>query len=56
MASSNTPKTSFKLFDKSEIEIEMNEGEILIFPSYLEHISKSNKSDKIKTIISFNIN
>jgi hypothetical protein len=52
----DTPKTLFKLFDKSEIEIEMNEGEILIFPSYLEHISKLNKSDKTKTIISFNIN
>jgi hypothetical protein len=52
----NTPKTTFKLFDKSEIEIKMNEGEILIFPSFLEHISKLNKSDKTKTIISFNIN
>lgn len=52
----DTPKTTFRLFDKSEIEIEMNEGEILIFPSYLEHISKSNQSEKTKTIISFNIN
>jgi hypothetical protein len=53
---SETPKTTFRLFDKSEMEIEMNEGEILIFPSFLEHISKPNKSEKTKTIISFNIN
>ena len=52
----DTPKTSFKLFDKSEIEIKMNEGEILIFPSFLQHCSKQNQSNKTKTIISFNIN
>ena len=48
-------KTSFKLFDK-EFEIEVKEGTVLIFPSFLNHCSKPNKSKNKKTVISFNLN
>ena len=49
-----TPKTSFKLFDE-EFDISVNEGEVLIFPSFLLHCSKPNKSNKRKTVIAFNL-
>jgi hypothetical protein len=47
-------KTTFELFDK-EFEIDVKEGEILIFPAFLNHCSKPNKSEKLKTIIAFNL-
>lgn len=47
-------KTTFKLFDK-EFEIDVKEGEILIFPSFLNHCSKPNKSNFCKTVIAFNL-
>jgi hypothetical protein len=50
-----TPKTTFKLFNGEEFEIEAKEGEVLMFPSYLSHTSKENKSDKVKTVIAFNL-
>jgi hypothetical protein len=50
----NNPKTSFRI-NKNEFEIEINEGEVLIFPGFLEHTSKENTSDYVKTIISFNL-
>ena len=45
--------TSFR-FHGREFTIEIKEGQILTFPSFLEHSSKPNFSDKIKTVISFN--
>lgn len=46
-------KTSFKLFDE-EFEIDVKEGEIVSFPSFLLHCSKPNKSINSKTVIAFN--
>jgi hypothetical protein len=53
MADDN-PKTTFNLKGK-EINIPVSEGQVLIFPGFLPHTSKENKTDKTKTIISFNI-
>ena len=51
-----TPTTSYKLFDKEyEFDINIKEGDVLIFPSFLLHCSKPNVSDKTKTIIAFNL-
>ena len=36
--------------------IKVDEGSLLVFPSYISHRSKPNPSDKRKTIISFNTN
>jgi hypothetical protein len=47
-------KTTFKLFD-NEFEVDVQEGDILIFPSFLLHKSNKNLSDLTKTVISFNI-
>jgi hypothetical protein len=49
------PKTSFKCLER-EFDIEVSEGYILTFPSYLFHRSKKNDSDYVKTVISFNSN
>ena len=46
-------KTSFRFIDE-EFDIDVQEGDILIFPGSTVHRSKPNESDKIKTIISFN--
>ena len=47
-------KTSFKFLDK-EFQIDVEEGDILTFPSSYMHCSKPNQSDYTKTVISFNI-
>ena len=49
----DSSKTSFR-FRGEEFEVDVKEGQILTFPSYLEHCSKPNLSDKIKTVIAFN--
>jgi hypothetical protein len=51
------PKTVFKNpFNSEEIIYpDVKEGDILTFPSILEHCSPSNNSTHRKTIISFNI-
>jgi len=41
---------------KKTYDIEVKEGDLLVFPSYLIHKSKPNNSDKRKTVIAFNIN
>jgi hypothetical protein len=46
-------KTSFKFLDE-EFEVDVKEGDILTFPGSALHCSKPNKSDKIKTVITFN--
>ena len=46
-------KTSFRLLGK-EFQVEIKEGQILTFPSFIEHCSKLNLSNNIKTVISFN--
>jgi hypothetical protein len=48
-------QTTFKILDK-EFEINVEEGDILTFPSNYMHCSKSNQFDYTKTIISFNVN
>jgi hypothetical protein len=46
-------KTTFKVLDR-EFEVDVEEGQILTFPSCFLHTSKPNKSTKIKTVISVN--
>jgi hypothetical protein len=46
-------KTTFRFLGR-EFEVEVNEGQILTFPSYLYHCSKPNMSKNIKTVIAFN--
>jgi len=48
-------KTRFKHLD-TEFDIDIEEGEILTFPSSFIHCSQPNKSDIVKTVISFNTN
>lgn len=48
-------KTTF-MIDGKEKEIDVKEGQILTFASYIRHCSKPNKSNKRKTIIAFNSN
>ena len=50
----NSPKTSF-LYMNKEYTVNVNEGEILTFPSFLAHGSKPNTGAR-KTIVSFNSN
>ena len=51
----NCSKTTFRLLDGSEFDVAVKEGDVLVFPSYMPHTSKPNKSNKTKTIISFNM-
>jgi hypothetical protein len=51
---SSNPKTSFRI-GKKEFDIDVKEAEILIFPSFLEHTSKQNKSDFTKVVVPFNL-
>ena len=46
----------FNSFTKKVIKTNVKEGDILTFPSYMCHRSIANKSNKRKTIISFNSN
>ena len=48
-------RTSFKHLDL-EFNIDIEEGEILTFPSSFIHCSHPNQSDIMKTVISFNTN
>lgn len=48
-------KTTFKVLNK-EFVLDVEEGDVLAFPSCFLHCSKPNPNDKIKTIISFNAN
>ena len=48
------PDTSLKTEILDEEDIEVEEGDILSFPAYIFHRSKINKTNKRKTIISFN--
>ena len=50
----DNPKTTFRI-NKNEFEIAINEGEVLVFPGFLEHTSKENISNDVKTIIAFNL-
>lgn len=50
-----SPKTSF-LLDGKEFSIDVREGDILTFPSFLAHRSAPNPSDRAKTVFSFNSN
>jgi hypothetical protein len=47
-------KTSFRCM-KKEFEIDIEEGQILVFPSHFEHCSKPNQSKEMKTVISINL-
>lgn len=47
--------TTFRVNGK-EYQVDVEEGDYLVFPSVIEHCSKENKSKKRKTIISVNLN
>lgn len=49
------PNTSFR-FMGTEFNIEVEEGDILTFPSFMQHCSKPNKQNLRKTVIAFNSN
>lgn len=53
----DTPKTEFiNPFDQTTIcSFDVKEGDVLTFPSYVIHRAPINKSDKRKTIISWNM-
>ena len=42
-------------FNRNAAQIEVKEGDLLIFPSYLPHSVEQNKSDEDRIVISFNI-
>lgn len=46
--------TKFK-FNNEEFSINVEEGQVLIFPAYLQHCSPKNNFDDTKTVIAFNI-
>ena len=48
------PSTTFNILG-DEISININEGDILVSPSFLPHCSKPNLSSKTKTVIAFNL-
>jgi len=50
---SSTSKTTFRHFGQ-EFVIDVEEGDILTFPSFLQHCSKPSNSESRKTIIAFN--
>lgn len=50
----NSAKTTFRHFGQ-EFEIGVEEGDILTFPSFLQHCSKPNKDVNKKTVIAFNV-
>lgn len=47
--------TTFRIGDE-EVQLEVEEGDYVVFPSLLSHCSKPNTTGKRKTIISANIN
>jgi ectoine hydroxylase-related dioxygenase (phytanoyl-CoA dioxygenase family) len=49
------PRTSFR-FMGTEFSIDVEEGDILTFPSFLQHCSRPNRHDSRKTVIAFNSN
>lgn len=51
----NCPKTLFR-FMGQEFSVDVEEGEILTFPSFLQHCSTPNQSEYTKTVIAFNSN
>jgi len=46
-------QTTFRFLDK-EFFVDCKEGDIITFPSYLNHCSKPNKSGSRKTVVAFN--
>jgi len=46
----------YDIINNSVIQLDVKEGDIVTFPSYINHRSKENLSDKRKTVISFNVN
>lgn len=54
----STPKTQIvNPYNQTEvIELEVKEGDILVFPSFVIHRAPPNLSDNRKTIVSYNIN
>jgi hypothetical protein len=51
----NAPKTEL-ILDGCVTTVDVNEGDLLIFPSFISHRAPRNTSEKRKTIVSFNLN
>ena len=53
----DTPKTEYiDPFTNDVCELDVQEGDVVAFPSFLVHRAPPNKIDTSKTIISFNFN
>ena len=50
-----TPNTQIANEDGTVITVDVKEGDVLIFPSYVIHRAPVNESDRVKTIISWNM-
>jgi hypothetical protein len=50
----NSPKTTFTSYNQT-FEVEVEEGDIITFPSFLKHESKPNMIDLPKVSIAFNV-
>ena len=52
-----TPATLFRNpYDQTEFTIDVEEGDIISFPSFIQHTSPINTSEHVKTVIAFNLN
>ena len=49
------PSTLLKLMDGSQISTNAAEGDLIAFPSYIEHCSPPNCCKKTKTVVAFNV-
>jgi len=54
MPEENMKTKLFEPLEKKIIDIDIKEGDLITFASYINHKSDTNKSDKRKTVISFN--
>ena len=48
-------KTTFRI-GQTEFQVDVSEGDILIWPAWIPHTSKPNQSEHTKTVIAFNLN
>jgi hypothetical protein len=48
-------KTTFRI-GETEFQVDVSEGDILIWPAWIPHTSKPNQSEHTKTVIAFNLN
>ncbi len=52
----DTHKTASLEYNIKAAALDIEEGDLLLFPAYLPHKVNENKSDKDRIVISFNVN